>query len=82
HAAKNSPPILSFHGRTDTIVDYPQTEKLAAKLTSLGAMHEEVYLDGVGHSFDWEKSGNNPLPRDLRPAALAFLAKHLGAPVK
>ena len=77
YAAKNSPPVLTFHGRADPTVDVPQSEKLAAVLKSLGVEHEEVFLDGVGHSFDWEKSGNNPLPRDLRPVALAFLEKHL-----
>lgn len=77
HAAKNSPPVLTFHGRADTTVDFPQSEKLVAVLNSVGAVHEEVFLDGVGHSFDWEKSGQTLLPRDLRPTALAFLAKHL-----
>lgn len=82
HATKSVPPVLTFHGRADTIVDYPQSEKLDAALKALGATYETVYLDGVGHSFDWERSGANPLPRDLRPTALAFLAKHLGAPVR
>jgi dipeptidyl aminopeptidase/acylaminoacyl peptidase len=82
HASKSSPPVLTFHGRADAIVDYPQSEKLDAVLAKLGVPHEIVFLDGVGHSFDWEKSGDKPLPRDLRPTALAFLEKHLGAPAR
>ena len=82
HVARNSPPVLTLHGRADATVDFPQAEKLVAVLQPLGVAHEEVFLDEVGHSFDWEKSGDKPLPRDLRPTALAFLAKHLGPPVK
>lgn len=82
HATRDVPPVLTFHGRVDAIVDYPQAEKLDARLKTLGAAHETIYLDGVGHSFDWENSGTTPLPRDLRPTALAFLAKHLGPPVR
>lgn len=81
HATKDVPPVLTFHGRADTIVDYPQAEKLDARLRAVDAICETIYLDGVGHSFDWENSGSTPLPHDLRPTALAFLAKHLGPPV-
>jgi hypothetical protein len=40
--------------------------------------HELVLLDGIGHTFDLQTWKKAPLPRDLRPTVLAFLAKHLG----
>ena len=80
YVTKATPPVLTFHGRADLTVDFSQAENLIAVLTQLGVEHEEVFLDGVGHAFNWEKSGDTPLPRDLRPTALEFLAKHLGEP--
>lgn len=80
HLKKNSPPVLILQGRADPVADYRQSQKLAQALQASGAEHEMVLLDGVGHTFDWETWQKKPLPRDLRPVALAFLAKHLGAP--
>ncbi len=82
YAAKGMPPVLTFHGRADTTVDYDQSVTLNQVLTERGVEHEFVSLDGVGHSFDLEKSGTRPLPRDLRPVVLAFLAKHLATAAK
>ena len=81
-AARGCPPVLVLHGHADPTVDYPQSEELVRVLTERGVEHEAVFLDGVGHTFDWETWNKKPLPRDLRPVALAFLAKHLGAPAK
>jgi acetyl esterase/lipase len=76
-AAKGCPPVLVLHGRADPTVDYPQSEELVRVMKERGVEHEAVFLDGVGHTFDWETWNKKPLPRDLRPVALAFLAKHL-----
>lgn len=78
HVAKDCPPVLILHGRIDTTVDRAQSEELARVLQQKGAVHEFVMVEGAGHTFDFEKWGKKPLSRDLRPVALAFLAKHLG----
>lgn len=78
HVTKDGPPVLILHGRIDTTVDRAQSEELARVLQQHGAVHEVVMVDGAGHTFDFEKWGKKTLSRDLRPVALAFLAKHLG----
>ena len=80
HLAKGGPAVLVLHGHADPTVDYPQSEELVRVMKERGVEHEAVFLDGVGHTFDWETWNKKPLPRDLRPVALAFLAKQL-APV-
>jgi acetyl esterase/lipase len=82
YAAKGMPPVLIFHGKADTTVDHEQSEILDRVLQERGIEHEFILLDGVGHSFDFEHSGQRPLPRDLRPIALAFLTRHLDPEVK
>jgi len=79
-AAAGCPPVLILHGHADPTVDYAQSEELVRVLQERGVAHEVLFLDGIGHTFDWETWNKQPLPRDLRPVALAFLAKHL-APV-
>ncbi len=80
-AAKGAPPVLIFHGLADPTVEPAQSIELEKVLIDRGVEHEFVTLDGVGHSFDFEianpTAGTPKLPRDLRPVALAFLAKHL-----
>jgi dipeptidyl aminopeptidase/acylaminoacyl peptidase len=77
HVARSSPPMLTLHGRADATVDYLQAEELHRVARERGASHELVILDGVGHTFDLQTWAKKPLPRDLRPEFLAFLAKHL-----
>lgn len=72
-----APPTLIFHGRADPTVDFSQSELLVRVFKERGIEHEFVALDGIGHTFDWETWNKQPLPRDLRPVALAFLEKHL-----
>jgi acetyl esterase/lipase len=78
HVTKNSPPVLILHGRIDTTVDRAQSEELAGVLQHHGVPHEIVMVEGAGHTFDFETWNKKPLSRDLRPVALAFLAKYLG----
>ena len=78
HVTKGVPPVLIVHGRADATVDFSQSEKLVRVLRERGVEHEFIPLDGVGHTFDWEAWNKQPLPQDLRPAALAFLARYLG----
>ena len=77
HLAKGAPPVLVLHGNADSTVDFSQSELLVRVLQERGIDHEFVALAGIGHTFDWETWNQQPLPRDLRPVALAFLAKHL-----
>jgi acetyl esterase/lipase len=77
HVTKNSPPMLTFHGRADPTVDFPQAEELHRVARERGASHELLLLDDVGHTFDLQSWSKKPLPRDLRPVMLAFLAQHL-----
>ncbi len=77
HVAKDSPPMLTLHGRADTTVDYLQAEELERVARERGAAHTLVLLEGVGHTFDFEKWKKKPLPGDMPATALAFLAKHL-----
>lgn len=77
HVTKSSPPMLTFHGRADTTVDFPQAEELDRVAKARGATHEMLLLDGVGHTFDLQTWSKQPLPQDLRPLFLAFLAKNL-----
>lgn len=77
HVAKDSPPILTVHGRADTTVDYTQAEELDRVARERGARHELILLDHVGHTFDLQKWSKKPLPRDLRPVVLEFLQKNM-----
>lgn len=77
HVRKASVPLLTLHGRSDETVLLEQAESLDRVARERGAAHELIVLDGIGHTFDLEKWGKKPLPRDLRPVVLAFLAKHL-----
>ncbi len=85
-AAKGKPPVLIFHGQADPTVEFSQSIELDKVLTERGVEHEFVPLEGVGHSFDFEiavpADGKPKLPRDLRPVALAFLAKHVAPKAK
>jgi acetyl esterase/lipase len=80
-AAKGAPPVLIFHGKDDPIVEHTQSVELDKVLTERGVEHVFTLVEGAQHSFDFEISnpsaGTPKLPRDLRPEALAFLAKHL-----
>ncbi len=78
YVAKTSVPMLTLHGRADTTVDYGQAEELDRVARERGAAHELILLDGVGHTFDLKVWNKKPLPRDLRPVLLDFLAKHNG----
>jgi acetyl esterase/lipase len=77
HIGKTTPPTLILHGDKDATVDLLQSQDLAAALAKAGVPHELVVVPGAGHTFDWEVWNKKPMTRDLRPVALAFLAKHL-----
>lgn len=72
YADKSDPPMLIIHGTADTVVDHSQSVTLAAKLKAAGVEHEFISIPDAPHSFDLQ-----PSQRDLRPAVLGFLDKHL-----
>jgi acetyl esterase/lipase len=77
HVTKTSVPLLTLHGRNDPTVDYAQAEELDRVAKERGAPHELILLDGVGHTFDLQTWKRKPLPRDLRPVVLEFLARNM-----
>lgn len=77
HLRKSSVPLLTLHGRSDDTVFVEQAEALDRIARERGAAHELIVLDGIGHTFDLEQWRKKPLPRDLRPVVLEFLAKHM-----
>lgn len=78
HVSRASVPLLTLHGRSDETVELAQAETLDRVAKERGARHELVVLEGIGHTFDLERWGKKPLPRDLRPVFLDFLARNLG----
>ena len=78
YVAKTSVPVLTLHGRADATVDYGQAEELDRVARERGALHQVIFLEGVGHTFDLQTWAKKPLPRDLRPVLLEFLARHAG----
>jgi dipeptidyl aminopeptidase/acylaminoacyl peptidase len=78
HVNASVPPTLIIQGLADQIVDHAQATELADALQAQGAEHELLLLPGVRHMFDLQfTSDHKPLPQDLRPVVLAFLARHL-----
>lgn len=77
HARKDSPPMLTLHGKADPTVDYHQGEELDRVARERGARHELILFEGIGHTFDLQTWAKKPLPRDLRPVVLEFLARNL-----
>jgi acetyl esterase/lipase len=78
YVTKNAPPVLICQGSADPEVDYLQSVELANALGKLGVAHEFCLLNGIGHAFDFKTWRKKPLPRDLRPVVLTFLAKSSG----
>lgn len=70
-----TPPILIAHGTADRIVPVDFSRRLAAVLAERGVEHEYIEIPDAPHTFHLQ-----PEQRDLRPAVLAFLGKHLGQP--
>lgn len=45
------PPTMLIHGTVDTDVPYDESQALAARMAAVGAPHEFVTLEGIGHGF-------------------------------
>lgn len=77
HLSRTSPPTLIVHGLSDPTVDYLQAVELANGLRAQGVVHELLLLEGIGHMFHFDAWQDQPMPAHVRPAVLAFLARHL-----
>jgi acetyl esterase/lipase len=82
HVTKNAPPIIIFQGLADPTVNHGQSEELDAVLTKNNVPHKLILIPGVGHTFDLTSWNKKPLPFDLRPIVLEFLATHVGVAQK
>ncbi len=56
-AQGSSPPTLLIHGQRDELVWFRQSERLAARLDSLGTPHLLVRLPWATHAFDFNFNG-------------------------
>jgi acetyl esterase/lipase len=77
HVTKTSPPTLIVHGLADPTVDYVQSVQLANVLRAHGVAHELLLLEGIGHQFSFDFWQEQLMPAHVKPAVLAFAAKHL-----
>ena len=55
HVAKDSPPVLMLHGRAGITVDYAQSEEFARVLKERGVKYQFVLIEGIGHTFAFER---------------------------
>ena len=78
HLTPTAPPVLIVQGKDDPLIEYHQALEMDDDLAAKGVPHELILMDHVGHAFTFTTWENQPLPRDLRPALLAFLRKYLG----
>lgn len=74
---RHAPPVFITHGTADQIVPVERSRLLADHLKQLGVEHEYIEIEGAAHSYHLQ-----PEQKDLRPAVLAFLEKHLGRPAR
>ena len=79
HVTPNSPPVLIIHGLADPIVDFGQAQELDRILSANAVPHQLILLPGIGHQFDFTTWQGRPMPRDLTPDVLAFLARQFGS---
>lgn len=73
----DTPPMLIAHGTADNTIPVERSRLLAEHLRALGVDYWYVEIGGAPHTFHLQ-----PAQMDLRPVVLAFLEKHLGAPVR
>jgi acetyl esterase/lipase len=74
HLDAKDPPVMIIHGTGDTTVALRDSEVLADALQRAGIEHQLIVIPDAPHSFHLQ-----PKQRDLRPAVLEFLDKHLKA---
>jgi acetyl esterase/lipase len=72
HITADSPPVITFHGKRDTIVDYLQAVQLHERLAQHKVINQLHLIDNAKHTFDMQSSGE-----DLKPIVTDFLKRFL-----
>ena|GEM_PF-516032 len=75
HVRADLPPVALIHSRSDDVVPFQQSERLAAALAAAGVPHELHLLEGGGHYLLAEDAE----ARLIYDLSLAFLKMHLGS---
>ena len=71
-------PVLSFHGKQDTVVSVDNTIELGAACKKYGVDHRAILYPGVDHSFIWPGDKYNPKAHlDSWELTLEFFITHL-----
>lgn len=71
-------PVLSFHGKLDTVVPAENTIDLDLACKKYGVDHHYVLYPDVNHSFVWPGDKYNPMAhQDSWELTLAFYKNHL-----
>ena len=71
-------PVLSFHGKLDTVVSAGNTIDLDVACKKYGVDHRYVLYPDVNHSFVWPGDKYNPMAhQDSWELTLAFYKNHL-----
>ncbi len=73
HIHKGCPPVLTFHGAKDEIVNPSQALTLDAELREAGVEHQTVILPDSAHTFTL----HSVKEIDIAALAVAFFDKHL-----
>jgi len=74
HTHANMPPTILFHSRSDEIVPYQQSQRLADALLEDGVEHELHFFDGGNHYL---LSGDDDA-LEIYDRTLDFLARYVG----
>ncbi|MDJ0987377.1 MAG: alpha/beta fold hydrolase [Desulfobacterales bacterium] len=71
-------PVLSFHGKIDTVVSVANTIELDTACKAYGVDHRHILYPSVNHSFIWPGDKyNHKAHRDSWEKTLAFFKTHL-----
>ena len=73
HVSPDDPPVFLYHGTWDRLVEFEQSEKLAAELRAAGVQHELVAMPFKGHITGFLFDGR------AYEKIEDFLARHLHA---
>lgn len=73
HVQHDSPPVLTFHGAKDEIVNPNQAKMLDARLTELGVEHQTVILPDSAHTFTL----HSVKEMDIAALTVAFFDRYL-----
>ncbi|MDM8518520.1 carboxypeptidase regulatory-like domain-containing protein [Anaerolineales bacterium HSG6] len=76
HVRSDFPPLAILHSRSDEVVPIEQSERLAANLAAVGAVHETHFFDGAGHYLMAADSDADTA--EVYRITIDFLTRYLG----